>query len=727
MGRGSFSLTPVSGFDRPVTTDEGHTPKASYPLANVLHAFQNGTYQAQIEKLRPIYHQYGKESAAYKKAKNTLPHVAFNGIYRYLSKDGFMASSGLIQGDHDDLNDVAGLRARYADDPHCVYAFVSPSGAGLKVGIRVVPLPIDTDTYRTAWVYVASHYQKLFGVTWDKACKDVSRTCFVSWDPDLYVNYDAIEMDLTGLGWECWLATMGDHPAGTGFHDPMMRAAASYARLAAGDRDAFIQAVEVRLKEANWDRDVSNRFPSEVEAAIDSALAKYATTDAHKRRNGQHPPPLTDLPLSDTTNAYKLVERHGEDLRYCFLFKKWIVWYRNRWSLDDTGQVMRWAKDTVKALAHTIDILDDKKAIQELFRHIKTSLATPKLKAMIESAQSELPVSPDDLDTDRWLWNCHSGTVDLRTGELRPHQRGDLITKLAPVMYDPDAMCPTWLTFLDRIMAGDVDLIRFLQKAIGYALTGDTREQCLFLLYGVGANGKSTLIDTLLALLGDYAKQAEFTTFLQRQYDTVRNDIAALRGARFVSEVEAGDGRRFAEPLLKLVTGGDTIRARFLYQEEFEYKPQFKLFLATNHKPNIKGTDHAIWRRIRLVPFTVTIPEAEQDQELPARLREELSGILTWAVEGCLAWQEEGLGIPAVVKAATDDYRNEMDIVGQFLDERCLFDPSVSTQATTLYTAFKTWCQQSGEQELTQTAFGLRLKERGYQPEKTSGLPSIFT
>jgi putative DNA primase/helicase len=719
----------ASCFANAFTTD-GSTRRY---VAELLDDIQNGAHRKPVESLRQALADGHRD--VYTSQKRVLYCATPAGTFTERGIEGFEKPSELAPFDLDFdekrpelLPKAEDLRDRLAKDPIVAAVFVSPSGAGVKPWVLIPRVSNDTE-YKQIFAGVAKYLQTTYcNVATDGDASDISRLCFLSWDPGLHRNPDALPFPgyrearlLNALAQMLWKMqdgerdftrnkvahTLGGHIAGGLFDEAyVLKYFECIVRATSQHPDKSWKKFQKQL-------DRGKKRPIKDARLHVSRTAQQAAADAAQHQNGQHPARSTDLPLSDTTNAYKLVERHGENLRYCYPFKKWLVWSEARWVLDDTGQVMRWAKDTVKDLVHTIDTLDDDKAIQALFRHIKSSLATPKLKALVEGAQSELPVLPDDLDNDLWLLNCLNGTIDLRTGKLRHHQRDDFLTKLAPVVYDPASTCPTWEAFLNRIMDENTNLIRFLQKAIGYSLTGDTREQCLFLLYGVGANGKSTLIDTLLALLGDYAKQAEFTTFLQRQYDTVRNDIAALRGARFVSAVEAGDGRRFAEPLLKLVTGGDTIRARFLYQEEFEFKPQFKLFLATNHKPNIKGTDHAIWRRIRLVPFTVTIPETEQDQELPARLREELSGILTWAVEGCLAWQEEGLGIPAVVKAATDDYRNEMDIVGQFLDECCLSDPIV--------TAFKTWCQQSGEQELTQTAFGLRLKERGYQPEKTSG------
>jgi putative DNA primase/helicase len=325
----------------------------------------------------------------------------------------------------------------------------------------------------------------------------------------------------------------------------------------------------------------------------------------------------------------------------------------------------------------------------------------------------------DNLDADPWLLNVQNGTLDLRTGKLRKHRREDLMTKLAPVAYEAQAAAPTWEVFLHRIFGGDADLIRFVQKAVGYSLTGSTQEQCLFILYGTGANGKSTFLNVVSTMLGKYASHTPTETLLVNRSDGVRNDLARLQGARFVTAVEAEGGRRLAEAQVKQLTGGDKVTARYLYQEHFEFYPTFKIWLAVNHKPTIQGTDHAIWRRIRLIPFTVTIPEPERDKRLMEKLLAELPGILRWAVKGGLAWQQEGLEPPLAVKEATGRYRAEMDTVAQFILERCITGPDEQVSTGDLYAEYAGWCAQVGEQALSPKAFAGVLREQGFTPSRT--------
>jgi putative DNA primase/helicase len=425
--------------------------------------------------------------------------------------------------------------------------------------------------------------------------------------------------------------------------------------------------------------------------------------------------------LTDLGNARRLVARHGQNLRFCHLWDQWFVWNGLLWVRDIDSAVMRRAKETVESMYDEAASLRGDQC-KKLIEHAERSQAAPRLDAMIELATSEipLPIRPDQFDTNPWLLTVQNGTLNLQTGTLQAPCRENYMTKQTPVCYDPEAHCPTWLAFLHRIMQENHELIAFLQKAVGYTLTGDTSEQVLFLLYGTGANGKSTFLEVLRDLLGGYAQQTDFTTFLARKSDKVRNDVARLCGARLVTAVEVESGQRLDEALVKQVTGGDTITARFLYQEFFEFTPQFKLFLAANHKPVIWGTDHAIWRRIRLIPFDVTIPPAERDKDLLAKLRAELSGILAWAVQGCLAWQREGLGVPKEIDFATESYREEMDPVGAFLEDCCVLDPQAKISTGTLYEAYMAWCNQSGESVMGRNAFSARLGERGFTKVRLS-------
>jgi putative DNA primase/helicase len=421
--------------------------------------------------------------------------------------------------------------------------------------------------------------------------------------------------------------------------------------------------------------------------------------------------------LTDLGNARRLVHRHGRNLRYCWLWRKWLVWDGKRWVKDDTGEVYRLAKETVSSIYQEAAAAPNDEARKELGKHATRSEAGARIKEMVDLARSDVPVMPDELDASPDLLNTESGTIDLRTGELREHRREDLITKIAPTTYRPDAAAPTWEAFLERVLPGE-DLRAFVQRAVGYSATGDTSEQCIFINHGGGANGKSTFQEAIAAALGDYAMRAPTEMLLAKRSDGVPNDVARLKGARFVSASETEEGRRLAESRIKDLTGQDTITARFMKAEWFDFAPTHKLWLSTNHKPEIRGTDAAIWRRIRLVPWAVTIPPAEQDKKLPIALRHELAGILAWVVRGCLLWRREGLQAPDEVRKATGEYRAEMDVLAGFLVECCELDTGHWEYAKDLYECYKRWCDENGERPEPQRKFGGRLGERGFQRDR---------
>ena len=451
---------------------------------------------------------------------------------------------------------------------------------------------------------------------------------------------------------------------------------------------------------------------------IAASMTRYEPTDAAQlslNGHGAHQPPRFNL--TDLGNAARLVHRHGRNLRYCWLWRKWLVWDGQRWVKDDSGEVYRLAKHTVATIYQQAAAAPDDETRKALAKHAMRSEAGTRIKEMVDLARSDVPVMPGELDASPDLLNTESGTIDLRTGELREHRREDLITKIAPVDYDPEAVAPAWEAFLERVLPGE-ELRAFVQRAVGYSATGDTSEQCMFINHGGGANGKSTFQEALSAALGDYAMRTPTEMLLARRSDGVPNDVARLKGARFVSASETEEGRRLAESRIKDLTGQDTITARFMKAEWFDFAPTHKLWLSTNHKPEIRGTDAAIWRRIRLVPWAVTIPPAEQDKKLPIALRHELAGILAWVVRGCLQWRREGLQAPDEVRKATGEYRAEMDVLAGFLVECCELDTGHWEYAKDLYECYKRWCDENGERPEPQRKFGGRLGERGFQRDR---------
>jgi P4 family phage/plasmid primase-like protien len=428
--------------------------------------------------------------------------------------------------------------------------------------------------------------------------------------------------------------------------------------------------------------------------------------------------------LTDCGNAERLVARHGHDLRYCFEWGAWVVWDDLRWKRDWSCETIRKGKDTVRYIDQEGTNIANEKYRKAIERWAKASESGGKINAMLELAKSEpgIPVAPEELDADPWLFNCLNGTIDLRSGELRPHRREDLITKLAPVEYDPTARAPRWRSFLDRVMDGNTELISFLQRALGYTLTGTTSESCLFFLYGTGRNGKSIFLGAVEHVMGDYAQATRPETIMLKRGGEIPNDIAALAGARFVPTAEVEEGKRLAENLVKQLTGGDTISARFLRAEFFNFTPTFKIWVAGNHKPQIIGIDNGIWERIRLIPFSVTIPAAERDTKLAEKLRAEAAGILTWMVEGCLAWQQRGLDVPEIVRTATHEYRLESDRLADFINERCVRVLGTTCSVQELYDAYRSWSIECGLHPWGRSRFNTHMKnERGFRTERGPG------
>ncbi len=468
--------------------------------------------------------------------------------------------------------------------------------------------------------------------------------------------------------------------------------------------------------------DVSDWIGSGGTADLLVALAKDAPLWKPGGKQGEIALPDGEVRETDLGNARRLVRLHGCDLRYCFDFKKWFVWDSRRWRLDSMGETLRRAKNAVGSIYSEAREADGKLR-EQLAKWAITSEADRHILAMVSLAQSEpsIPIEPKQLDTDAMLLNCANGTLDLRTGELREHRREDYITRLIDVQYQESAECPAWFKFLDEILDGNAQVINFLGRAVGYSLTGNVSERVVFILYGTGANGKSVFIETIQALLSDYAMRTPTSTLLAKRDGGVPNDVARLKGARFVTANESEEGKRLAEAEIKDLSGGDTISARFMRSEFFDFKPEFKIWFRTNHKPVVRDTTDSIWDRLILILFGVRIPERDRDKRLGAKLAAELPGILAWAVRGCLEWQGHGLQVPAEVKVATEDYRSEMDTFGNFIQECCLLSPDCWTQSTPLREAYEEWAKERGEHFLlVGNAFTQRLRELGCIAKKQS-------
>lgn len=422
--------------------------------------------------------------------------------------------------------------------------------------------------------------------------------------------------------------------------------------------------------------------------------------------------------FDDTGNAHRFVDNYGGLFRYNHIDKSWLYWDKTRWKYDADGAVFRAVNVSVESMKNELKYYQsngEKDAEDAFSKHMKYSRSHKGKTACESECRPILPVTPEQLDQHKMALNTLSGVISLKSGKLTAHDPNWLITKLSPVdiLAERDSGCPRWKKFLSEIFRGDDELIHYVQKAVGYSLTGRTDEQCAFFLYGSGNNGKSTFLDVIRDICGDYAINIQPETLMIKPNSSGANsDIARLRGARFVTSTEPNEGVRLNEGLLKQLTGGDVVTARKLYGNEFEFLPEFKLWIATNHKPIIRGTDKGIWRRIHLIPFTVDIPESRVDKQLGEKLRAEYPAILRWAAEGCLMWQRDGLHMPKAILAAVAEYRREMDVVSAFIEDRCEVRDDAYVKAGALFAAYVEWAEKFNEHKFSNTKFGAEVTKR---------------
>lgn len=433
--------------------------------------------------------------------------------------------------------------------------------------------------------------------------------------------------------------------------------------------------------------------------------------------------------LDDTGNAARMNGAFGDVLRYSHIDKRWLYYDNGKWHYDNIGKVYIYADRVLDVMKSELKLwleYEDGKYADAFRKHMKKTRSHAAKRAMVKEFEHLVPIEPGDMDTNQTLVNAPNGIADLETGSLLPHNRECYMTRMLGCDVPEKPKNPVrWLKFLDDIFKSDKELIRYVQKALGYSLSGLTKEQCVFFLYGTGRNGKSTFLEIVRKIIGEYATNIQPESIMMRMTTgTANSDIARLKGARLVTSVEPNEGMRLNEGLLKQITGDDMITARKLYGDEFEYRPEFKLWMATNHKPTIRGTDTGIWRRIHIIPFTVTIPEDKIDRNLSEKLDTELPDILAWMMEGYRLWRFEGLHYPKVVLDAVKEYRNEMDVVSSFIDsEYCVSGGEV--KAAALYAAYCQWATENNEYKMPSRKFGIEMSKR-YNKRKSNGV-MIYT
>lgn len=419
----------------------------------------------------------------------------------------------------------------------------------------------------------------------------------------------------------------------------------------------------------------------------------------------------------DTGNTDRMIDLFGDAIRYSYIDKLWYIYNGSFWEMDESGIINKYVDmmiETMKNEKISIpDGMDEDKAKESFHKFIKKTRGNNAKKAIVNELQHRVPVLHNEFDTDKTLLNTENGYVDLTSGILHDHDIEKMFSKQTNAEFTDKVDAPEWERFLNQIFNNDQDLIHYIQKAVGYSLTGSVKEQVMFFLYGNGRNGKSVFIDTIADLLGNYAKTMQAESIMIRQTSgTANSDIARLEGARLVISSEPNEGVRLDEGLVKQLTGGDKVTARFLYGKEFEFEPEFKIWLATNHKPIIRGTDDGIWRRLMLIPFDVQIPDSKVDKDLKYKLKREEVGILNWAVDGAVMWQKEGLNPPQSVLEASKEYRSEMDVIDMFVSDNCEKYKDYEAPAGQLFKLYKTWATDNSEYVMSKQRFSTEMKAK---------------
>jgi len=425
---------------------------------------------------------------------------------------------------------------------------------------------------------------------------------------------------------------------------------------------------------------------------------------------------------NDIGNSKYFADTYRDELRYCVPWKKWHCWDGCRWKIDDEDRSLKLAKElTTKMFLDVLDHRGDNDGVGVALKHVCATAKLDRLKAMITLAGPDIPIRVSEMDTNHWILNCTNGLADLKTGRLLPHDRRLAITKLCPSEFQPDAESPLWKQFLRDVFIDD-ELIQFIQRLFGYCLTGDVSEQKLPIFFGTGANGKSTLLNAFMDTVGmDYTMQCMPDFLMKKKWEGHPTENARLFGQRFVSCVETDASCDLAESKVKMLTGGERINARRMKEDFWQFDPTHKIVLCTNHRPVIKGTDEGIWRRVLLVPFRQHFDESRQDKHLLEKLKNERVGILAWAVRGCLEWQRIGLNPPKLVCEATAEYRKSEDLIGRFLEHRCIFNRAHSIKFSDLYNALESFGRDSGDVVPDKRTVGIRLAERGFEKFTSNG------
>ena len=732
-------------------------------LDSALAIIKSDEYRAEIEQLRGI-----SDKSAYSQAKKLLPCVAFNGSFTdRVTSANFQTSSGLFHFDLDNLDGGIEMhRAAIAAIPSCVFVFISPSGKGLKGALRMNPESITGDSDFKSIFPAVDECLRNLGYEIDASCKDVRRLCFVSHDPDAYVNWEAQifewtkpetaaattprvsgNFDLSNESLCIQKVTNILTTANPGErHSARLKAGKLAGGFIGGGLIAEDKIVDLLHQLSDSISDGGSTSNSELKTIADAVelgkqspiqttgqvgeLLAVSDNGIFVNRSVFAGFDVIDgtantRELSELGNAKRLEDRYGDNIRYIHDSGVWLHWKNGSWVLDlDGAMILSLSAGLYHQIygegsLHPAYAKDFAEWSQKSQKKVTISNAVDLFRL---SEGIRIPQSFVDSELFCIGIDHARQVIDLNTGNVRASSQEDYITKSVNVSHLGDSTeAVRWLQFLNQVFGDDQELINWLQRWCGYLLTGATNEQFFLFCYGHGSNGKSVLGEILRLILGDYARAmpSETLTSSKRQKGGATPDLVDLVGARLAISSETEDGAALAETLVKSLTGNDAMSARQLYGKQFQFIPQFKILMVGNHRPVIKGADNGIWRRVRMLPFTRTFSSDECDRGLLGKLKAEAPHILKWMVDGCIEWQHTGLSdIPLTIKQATAEYQEDQDLIGIFLDECCDRSLDNTESSVVLFGAYESWCKGNGEFAGTKSALGRKLTERGFRKGK---------
>ena len=732
-------------------------PSKEVTIRELVRIIHDEVHADGVARVRSATTEDGKRIAKMKLPAVQMSGCVTDGNRAQAIQQGRFVHSGWLQLDVDGpglgMKTPEQARAILGADKHVLSAFITPSGEGAKALFKITPCLTDDD-HKQAFRQVEKYIFDTYGLQIDPSTKDPGRLCFIPSDKDCTWNELQVEfvpsavaphaishtpLVIRGhaeISNEWTLADLADLIAGIPrpeYDEWLAICSGGWNQFGEAATPVFA-AQWAEEQPGEYDRKFKNRTADHTIGTVVYYAKSYGWTPKPRSiRTGsfsvreapapEKAPDLMSFDLSDADNALRVHAVAGGNFHYVAESGQWLVWDGCRWSPDRDGKMVRLFLNVMDATARQglSAGKGGESAVKFAIRCRDRAKVTAGLE-MLKSVQG-VTISASDLDADPWMLGTPNGLIDLRVGLPVPPDKKALVTKSISCDFDPEATCPTWESVIHTAAAGDQELIRFLQAWTGYTLTGSVEEECLAFLHGTGANSKGTVTECIRKIMGDYAITAPESLFVIDRNSSATNDIARLSGCRMACAAELDENASFAESRLKAITGRDVITARFLHREFFDFQPTHKFWISGNHKPSVHGVDHGIWRRIRLIPFAVTIPKEQRDLKLADKLSDEMPGILNWAIAGCMIWQREGLQSPQCVAKATADYQKAEDVVGQFLDDTTDSGSDERTLQSSLFESYKAWCETQGiRKTLSATMLNRKLEERGMTREKSNGV-----